>query len=473
MTLEKWKGELVMEQKKSSPKKPSLNKIIMQILLAIIAAGAFLFLAFLAPRPVYKRGFETLSEVVADANSKEELAQPEDFKDHRRPSWKTYHTKTQPGFFGREWRDVLSMLYLRRRPYWSPSYFKYLLEKRIKEREAKGLSAKYEYVHRIVPTEKTRLIIWGDMYGAYHSMVRSLQKLVELDVIDDNFKLKSPDDYLAFMGDVAIRSPFIMELLTLIMKLEERNPDRVIYISGNNERQGSWYPYGLRQEIEFKAPGQTSKAKPLYKTVEQYFETLPLAIYASIPPHTTNEFVRLSHFAMEVPSKETYREFVEILNDAYYSTQLLKDRKVGVNNVVKISKKRGIPDKEQVSVRAIIKSYRKTREYQKNEGLRYLVPDKNAVAWTPLSCPTVFVHHVLDFWNDAFVILQAAPKLEDWAITLYTRDIRTKEDFRSESYNFLSGKNLYGGKEAIQEKAPEKTSKPKKNNRVTTGQIRR
>jgi hypothetical protein len=49
------------------------------------------------------------------------------------------------------------------------------------------------------------------------------------------------------MGDLAARTPFIMELLTVVMKLEERNPNRILYLTGNNERRGAWYTYGLRE----------------------------------------------------------------------------------------------------------------------------------------------------------------------------------------------------------------------------------
>lgn len=432
--------------------------------------GVFIVLAilfFIAPEPKHTQGFETLVEVVADADSKEELAPPESLKDHRRPSWKTYYGKTTPGFFGKKTDALLSWLGVKKRPSWDASYFVHLLEKRIKEREEKGLSAKYEYVRRIVPTEKSRIIVWGDLTGAYHSMVRGLKKLHSLDIIGEDLKLKNKDDYILLTGDAAARSPFIMELLTLIMKLEEQNPGRMLYITGNNERRGSWYTYGLREALEMRAK-HLEKDKPLYKVAEHYFETLPLAVYASIPPHNTNEFVRFSHFAQEVPTKETYREFVEILDDSYYSSELLKNRKEGESTVVKLSKTRGEPDPDPVNVRITLKSYRKTKEYQKNFGLRFLVPDKNATAWAAISSPTIFVHKILKFYNDAFSIIQCGKRVEDWTITLYTRDMREKKEFETMTYNFLTGKSLTGGadlqaaeeiKKKKKGKAPEKDTK--------------
>jgi len=460
--------------KKAGPTGGNMGTLLGGGIGAVVAIVAILF--FIAPNPSHESGFETLDEVLGDANKKEELADPESYKDHRRPSWKSYYLKEQPGFVGKKLNNLLSFFGLAKRPNWSGSYFKHLLEKRIKEREEKGMSSEYEYVQRIVPTEKSRFIIWGDLTGAHHSLVRGVKKLTELGLLDKNLKLTSPDDYILFMGDAAARSPFIMELLTLIMKLEERNPGKIHYITGNNEKRGAWYTYGLKEAIEYKAGHLTSEEAPLFKTVEKYFETLPLAVYASIHPHQTNEFIRFSHFSMEVPSKESYRPFVELLDDSYYSDALIKDRKVGTNMPIKLSEKRGEPSLEPVNVRATVKSYRKTREYQKNEGLRFLVPDKNATAWTVLSSPSVFVHKVLKFYHDAFVVVQSAPTIDAWTIKHYYRDIREDKDFESQTYNFLTGKNISGGKEAVREgfkKAAEPKAKTQPTKPVPTGKIRR
>lgn len=429
----------------------------------IIPSSIFviLFLLFLfIPAPKITSGFENIDDIKRDAAQKEETAQPEDYKDHRRPSWKTYHTRCKKSFLKRKVDNFLMFFGLKSKPTWSPEYFKKLLEKQIKEREEKKYLA--EHVCRVVPSDKARFIVWGDLTGAYHSVVRALEKLISLGVMDKNLKLVSPDDYIVFMGDAAARSPFIMELLTLMMKLMEQNGDKVFYITGNNERRGAWYTYGLREEIQMKAGHLTTEKKPLYKVAERFFETLPLGIYVSVPPHDSTDFVRFSHFSMEVPSKETYREFVELLDDSYFSEKLLENRKQGEGRVIKLEKDRNEPDSELVTVRATIKSYRKLKEYQKNAGLRLLDPDKSATAWTILSSPTVFAQHLIKFFEDAFVILQLAPKIRNWTITLYNRDMRTDEAFSSIEYNFISGKLTSEEVKRDKQKKAVVKSKPKK-----------
>ena len=76
------------------------------------------------------------------------------------------------------------MLGLNTKPVWHQSYFKHLLEKTIERRKAEGF--KSEHIVRLTPRPGSKFIIWGDLAGAYHSVVRGLKKLIDLDFIDEN-----------------------------------------------------------------------------------------------------------------------------------------------------------------------------------------------------------------------------------------------------------------------------------------------
>ena len=413
-----------------------MNLKILAILFLTTGLALFLF----APYPKQTNGFRNISEIIYDLSRKNELAQPENFDDFRRPSWKTFQTKITKSWLSTKLKNLLIFLKLKKMPFWSPQYFQSLLENQTKKKEQTGRTS--EYVIRMVPTQNSRFIIWGDLAGAYHSVARCLQKLISLNVIDENLKLISPYDYLVFLGDATGRSPFVMELLTLIVKLEEKNPRNVFFIAGNNERRGSWYNYGLGEELHLKGKYLTANASELYRLVDHYFSTLPLGIYLSVPPHNTTSFVRLSHFALAIPSHEKYEDFVELLDDAYYSEELLQDRKTETQKIIRLRTIKRNRDTKPVTVKGIIKSTFKTVDYQVHHGLAQITPEKEAVAWTVLSCPTVIFSKILDFYNDAFTILQLAPQLNDWSIKLYYRDIRTKEDFKTKNYNFLTGAQL-------------------------------
>jgi len=406
----------------------------------IIALTTPLFLIFLlAPTAKQTSGFENLDEVILFAQKQNELATPDNMDDPERPSWRKFLTKRQPSWLRRKTNNLLEFLTLRK-PIWSPGYFRYMLKKQANGKiDKKQIS---EYVVRLCPNKNSRFIIFGDLEGAFHSLIRDLQKLKSLNIIDNSLKLINSNDHLVFMGDAAASSPFIMELLTLIMKLDERNPEKVFYLAGNIERRGSWDNYGLGEELMIKGKHLPTSPFSMPDLVEQYFHTLPLGIYLSIPPHNTNNFVRISHFSMIIPGKDTYKEFVDLLDDSRYEKQLTENRQDKKAKIIRLSTKQEKGSPFAVDVKVIIKSVFKAKEHKKHDGLHILMQDKNAMAWTPLSGPTAFNKKFNDFYNDAFTILQLAPQLNDWTIKLYYRDVRTKEDFKTNNFNFLTGAQL-------------------------------
>ena len=419
--------------------------LLLKTMFVFISIGVLVLFLFVPPAR-YTSGLENINELVLDTKKKPEFPKPENFIDmdhpfdHRLPSWHSYHTKNQRTWIKRKLDNLLSFLWLKKSPPWSMDYFLHLLKEQTKEKERQGRVS--EYVVRITPSENDRFIIWGDLSGAYHSLTRDLQKLISLHILDENLKLISPNDHLVFMGDVAARSPFIAETLTLIIKLHERNPEKCFLLAGNNERRGSWQTYGLGEELQIEGKHLPLTSFSFYNLVDRYFQTLPLGIYLSTPPHNTNDFVRLSHFSMLIPSKESYRNFVDLLDDSHYAKELLENRKKEPVKIINISNKEKETSTHSIEVKAIIKSVYKLKEHKKHDGLHMLMQDKNAMAWTILSSPTTVTSYCFDFYNDAFTILQLAPQLNDWTIKLYYRDVRTKEDFKTKNYNFITGARL-------------------------------
>ena len=88
-------------------------------------------------------------------------------------------------------------------------------------------------------------------------------------------------------------------------------------------------------------------------------------------------------------------------------------------------------------MKAIVSLILKRTEYQPMDGLRLLPNDRGATAWTILSCPTEIYRKGLKFFHDAFAIISAGKKLEDWKITLYNQDTRTKKGFLTKVHSFF------------------------------------
>ena len=80
---------------------------------AVFFGGCLFVALFLfAPQPEQHEGFETINELINDAAQKDEFAQPEDYNDHRLPSWKTYQNKHYTSWFTRRLTNLLLFLRL-------------------------------------------------------------------------------------------------------------------------------------------------------------------------------------------------------------------------------------------------------------------------------------------------------------------------------------------------------------------------
>lgn len=414
-------------------------------LFLIIVVGILTVILFTAPIPKYAVGFVSINKAIEDSNKKYELA-PMETKDFRAPSWAKYHKSRKSSLLSNKFGNVLSLLGIKETPAWSPSYFSHILNDVVKKREA--MNYKAPYALRISPSAKARFIIWGDLTGAYHSLVRGLKKVVDLGILNKNLKLVRPDDYIVFMGDAAGRSPFLMEMESLIMTLMDRNPDHVIYLMGNTEMKQEWHPYGMQEEFKLKA-GYVDSVANLTKQMDRFFETLPLALYISLYPHNSNDFLRMSHFAMGFPSTPAYQNIVKLGDDRYYSKKLMENRETGKDKIIPLEMPSGDLDLRPVKVKGIVRSFKKSRMYKPNKGLQRLKPDKDASSWFLLSSPVVIVQKLVQFYYDAFGILQLEPDIEDATITLYSRDMRTKEPFDSYTYKFISGEMVAENEKSV------------------------
>ncbi|MCK4517303.1 metallophosphoesterase [Candidatus Babeliales bacterium] len=403
---------------------------------------AFVLLVFFAPEKHHTLGFENIDEIMSDAAGKDEFVKPDKFEDYTWPLWHGYWPKIHKGFFGRRLDNAFETLGIKKRPAWSASYFRYLFEKVTRERKEEGY--RLEHVVRLVPSDNARFIIFGDLHGSYHSLVRSLQRLVELGVINKDLTLARPDDHIVFMGDAINRSAFVMETLTIMAKLADKNHDRVWHLGGNAEHTSSYEQYIIDPIGSLPFLPWEKRGERLTNVVEKYLWTLPLGIYLSVPPHNTDAFVRISHFERYNFTHIKYKRFVDLLNPDYYSDALLEGREADKRKVIYLDERTQSRSKKLIDIKGLINSVTKMWVYdKKSRGLQRLISDGNAATWTAMSCPSAQLHTtLLDFHYDAFVVLQVASRFDDWTITRHSRDIKSDEKFQTTTYDFMWGREL-------------------------------
>jgi|SaaInlStandDraft_4_1057021.scaffolds.fasta_scaffold01774_7 branched-chain amino acid transport system substrate-binding protein len=379
----------------------------------------FLFI-FLFEVPVNIHGFGTISDAQSYTKRLEEYPSM-DNKNLLMPNYTSFYKSQKPGF----WSGVGSW-FLRKKKVWSSEVFESLLQKVVDAREL--CSYTDDFILKMNPRKGSQFIIWGDLYGAFHSLIRDLIFLERMEIIDNNFKIIKPNHYFIFNGDFIGKSPFSMEVLTIVLKLLDVNPDKVFYIKGRGESEGNWRESGLKTELQISNE-LLSKDKSFIRLIDRFFNTLPLAVYLMRQTRSGMNAVRISNF------DRSYHK----LEESYFMNFLLQENK---DTADFFKFKQQEKSYGYVGIKAIIESKDKSTVYQKTDGLSLLSPDKGATAWSILSGPTRISRSLFDFHNDAFAILSVFENIDDWTISLYKRDVRVKGDFQAKKYNLVSGEFL-------------------------------
>jgi len=392
-----------------------------------IVTCCFIILIIL-PRPFYKTGFTSLSATAAYAKTIDETTKP-DSDNTIKPDFSSYFQTQKPTWQKNLKEKLIWLLHFIRltsAPQWSASFFKTQLEDVVKSNQDPIKTG--QFLCKLKPTAASKIIIFGNLQGAFHSLVRDLTKLKELNIIDDTFKIASPHDFIIFEGDVVSRSPFSMQTLSLVMKLIQVNPKNIVYLRGNHESNNYWQEHTLKTELQLHAAQLSDKTIPLAEEINKFFGILPLALYIPTLKDDGAEVIRIS---------DSGRGENEQLNEQHYAKFLTSND----GTYLCFPLKAGATDDggPRIDVRVIFKGEKKRETFQPHTGLRLLPSDMGSTAWTILSCPTPVYQKALKFVYDAFVILTPAPRIEDWKITLYHRNITSQDAFATKTYLLLSG----------------------------------
>ncbi|MCK4265150.1 ABC transporter substrate-binding protein [Candidatus Babeliales bacterium] len=390
----------------------------------------FLLISLLSYNRVYVKNSDTLHEFYSYTKTLDEYPEP-DNDNLLNPDYTSFHKKHIRSKIGRSFSKLFTSLHLKKKAAWSVENFKILLEKLVKEREANSLVG--DFVQKLTPKEGSKLVVWGDLQGAFHSLTRDLVKLEEEGLIDNKLKIKE-NSYFIFNGDLINRSPYSLEILTLVMKIIEQNPNNAFYIKGNHESNNYWHDYGIRRELELMAKHLSKEKIPLNNLLGRFFLTLPLALYLKSKDGKSPKFVCINHHAKDYNGlkEEFFADFLLTEDDGTLKTfNLSKAKKSELS----------------VSIKALIKGVSRSNVYIPTEGLTFLPPENGSSSWTLLSSPTKIYQKLYDFNNDAFGIIKVKKKLEFWIIDFYKQNARDMNGFQMKSLNLLTGEDISKEKE--------------------------
>lgn len=307
-------------------------------------------------------------------------------------------------------------------PWWSAANFKQLLERVYRKQMLTGRA-----LHTLSAQRIKNLIVWGGLYGSFHSLVRALWQLHDLGVLSDTFALKK-GCYFVFLGNSIDRSAYGLETLAVILQLMDRNPGRIILLRGKHENSGYWRNFGTNDQVRKRLGNYLATAAHM----DEFFGKLPA--YLKL---TYTDAAGRSRYALLSP--RACGEMNWPL-DERLTTQLVSDLPSFV--------------------------------YMHTKGLRLLMPDQGVTHWSLISCPAQAAQIIHHFFYDSFVIVEPGFG-QHWRMTHFYHDVRdvVRKKFDQQSYDFSTGQKLYSGQKVSIERihAPNEGLGCDKGNEIVVG----
>lgn len=287
-------------------------------------------------------------------------------------------------------------------------------------------------IEKMVPKAGTTFVIWGQLNGAFHSLLRDLQELKKLGYMREDLSIVG-ETYFVFNGDVIGESPYNVETCTVILYLMKKNPERIIYIKGSNEDKDRWLHSPFNDQLTSHLDVTIKDRKAVSALLNSFFNSLPLALYLIAPNERENKIKQLVRISYASPDDVELQErefpyFFDIYTEPIIS--LLRNVKKEDDMISRVA--------------SYIYAQDRKNEFAITQGLLLRPTDKQWTGWTITSSPTAEFRQQYQFFNDAFVLLHTTSDMSDWKLTLYYQDVRTMHGFKQDlSWYLLSGQRVY------------------------------
>jgi len=340
-----------------------------------------------------------------------ELPEP-DNNDLLNPDYTTFQERQRPGFFARM---------MSKEP-WTPNTFFTLLTTLTQKRSSEELIRNKVAALKAAPG--TNIYIFGDLQGAFHSLLRDLNELKRRNIIGDNFKIKDPNSFFVFNGNQIDRSPYILETLSIIFLLIQENENQVIYNTGRHELNDTWRDYDALREIETLFEGDDETIEKAERSLATFFATLPVAFYVQDSAKDEKHVLKI------------YGHENLIASDTAGIADELDKLKVGVLTTLPIhlTKLQG----DSFTVDAVIRAISRSTSFRKTDGLEMLPQEYGAIAWSSLSAPTLTYRKLFGFFNDAFINVKVNDLIRNSTITLNKQEARKQNGFDERTMHIIS-----------------------------------
>lgn len=311
--------------------------------------------------------------------------------------------------------------------YFSASDFEKIMKEVLERRSMRYMQGRL--VEKMTPQAGDQFIVWGALNGAFHSLVGDLVELKKQGHISEEFIL-ADTCYCIFNGDAIGEGDYALETFMLIVYLMYKNPQRVIYIKGDQEDKEYGHKTLVDRQVTITNTSWFNKSVYVQSSqLHLFFNSLPLALYALSPEKQDMHDTRIVRFSYYAPD---YAE----LNEASFS--YFFDRYTP--SVISLLDKVTLSATVDYKIAAYIYAQVDKLEYAPSPGLLLKAKGEGHIYWTTMSSPTLWFHKQYQFFNDAFLVVATADDIDAWTIQLYYQDVRKRLGFKKDhAYYVVNG----------------------------------
>jgi branched-chain amino acid transport system substrate-binding protein len=250
--------------------------------------------------------------------------------------------------------------------------------------------------------KEDRYYIWSDLFGAYHSLIRSLDFLFDQKIMDNDFKILSSKDHFIFNGNALGMTAYNLETFLILLILKHQNPEQVFYLKGDGESENNWFDNNLFQEIEFYFQESKTKKLNIKTKISQFFKEMKCNL--KILGDKENDTILFSRKIARKMTEDNEPDKAIYLNHPFIVFS-------GENHLF---------------------------QYSRPVGLKMGVQQNSSVLWSQFSGMVPSFYHIYKYKEDSFARLVLKDDLYSSVVESF---VSKGTGFDKKSYNLLTGEH--------------------------------
>lgn len=325
---------------------------------------------------------------------------------------------------------VLEKLHLKSPSIITVNQLSELLDIVLEKRKSQGLDKRPAAIFTC--DQKSTFFCWGALHGAFHGLLHALNWFVEQKIMDDTLTIIKPDHFFVFSGDAINKSAYSLETLCVILTLMIKNPDKILYVKGEQEIEQYWRNYGLKRQLQIRGIHFSSEFVPCGQKLDDFFETLPEVLY-------------IRHLQEPEKAIVFYPFMIKDLHNPYIHTSYIeKMPDTGLRSFPLAKGKTAALGSKKLNVTALIRQENALKDGFSNKGISLVPQVFGMTCWTIRSASITAYKEFLNFSDDCFAVITTDQEFDKSSIHFCRAEPNTQE--AQHPFSAETARNLITGR---------------------------